>query len=148
MQQFRLEKGVRLRHEFLYCHQAGASFWFAMTLIRLRFNTVTLLNKLNIILVENFIKENKSCKKGYEGRTQGTKIGSLQKITFQPLDLDYDIDQCFCFLFVKFHGLLNQKKERLSSSGHLVDGEGTTQCCSTPWGDNSPQSVCYDQFAR
>merc|ERR1712013_292068 len=33
-------------------------------------------------------------------------------------------------------------------SGHLVEVEGDTQCCSTPWGDNSHQSVCYQQFAR
>jgi len=33
-------------------------------------------------------------------------------------------------------------------AGHLVDGDGATKCCSTPWGDNSPQSVCYEQFAR
>jgi len=52
--------------------------------------------------VEAFIKQDKSCKQGYEGKQQG----------------------------------------------HLVDSEGTSKCCSTPWGDNSPQSVCYDQFAR
>ena len=33
-------------------------------------------------------------------------------------------------------------------AGHLVEGEGETKCCSTPWGDNSPQAVCYEQFAR
>jgi hypothetical protein len=36
----------------------------------------------------------------------------------------------------------------LELEGHLVESEGTSMCCSTPWGDNSPQSVCYDQFAR
>ncbi|XP_023346509.1 uncharacterized protein LOC111715424 [Eurytemora carolleeae] len=38
------------------------------------------------------------------------------------------------------------KEER--KRGHLVSADGTNKCCSTPWGDNSPQSVCYDQFAR
>jgi len=33
-------------------------------------------------------------------------------------------------------------------AGHLVEGDGTAKCCSTPWGDNSPQTVCYEQFAR
>lgn len=60
------------------------------------------MNGNTIHTVEKFIQNEKSCKKGYEGRQQG----------------------------------------------HLVDSEGTSKCCSTPWGDNSHQPVCYDQFAR
>merc|ERR1719348_2609467 len=33
-------------------------------------------------------------------------------------------------------------------AGHLVESQGRTQCCSQPWGDNTHQSVCYQQFAR
>jgi len=32
--------------------------------------------------------------------------------------------------------------------GHLVETGGTSQCCNTPWGDNSQHAVCYKQFAR
>lgn len=41
---------------------------------------------------------------------------------------------------------LNKGEER--RKGHLVDVQGSSRCCSTPWAETGEDSVCYDRFAK